>query len=309
MIGNWKFEIGNYLKINKSILLVILAATLWGGTPPIMKLTLTQIPVFSLAFIRMSTASIILGFLIYKNLKIKRADWLTFFWAAVTGVTLNLTFFFIGLKFTQAILASFLVAAVPILTLLASHIFLKEKFTLKLIFASTVAFAGVAVLIGNPSDSVNLAQTFGNILLLLASLAWVAHEIIAKKLLKVYDGGVVAFYSMAIGAVTFLPMAIVEFLENPAWIKSVNSTGFAGLIYGILFASLTAYWAWQKGLSGMPAGQASFFFYIDPISGAIFSILLLGEKLTPSLFFGGLLITAAVLLAEQKRKNHPLIQS
>lgn len=292
------------MTLNKSLLLVLLAAFLWGGTPPIMKLTLTQIPVFSLAFIRMAVASIILGVLIYKNLKIKKEDYLTFFWAALTGVTLNLAFFFLGLKLTQAILASFLVGSVPIFTLLASHIFLKEKITLRIIFASTIAFAGVAIIIGNPDGKLNPTQIIGNVLLLLASLAWVAHEIIAKKLLKVYDGGVVAFYSMAIGAFTFLPFAIFEYFQNPNWTSGVNSTGLAGLLYGIFFASLIAYWAWQKGLSGLPAGQASFFFYIDPISGAILSILLLGEKLTTELFIGAALITVGVFLAQ--RKSHPL---
>jgi len=292
------------MTINKPLLLVILAATFWGGTPPIMKFTLTQIPLFSLAFIRMATASLILGLIIGKNVKIEKKDYPMFFYSAITGVTLNLTFFFIGLKFTQAILASFLVASVPILTMLASHIFLKEKITLRLIFASTVAFAGVAILIGKPGDGVSLAQTFGNILLLLASLAWVAHEIIAKKLLKIYDGGVVAFYSMAIGAATFLPLAIWEFLKNPAWTANVDIKGLAGLLYGIFFASLFAYWAWQKGLSGIPAGQASFYFYIDPVSGSILSIILLGEKLTRELLIGAILIAIGVIIVEYK--SHPL---
>jgi len=56
----------------------------------------------------------------------------------------------------------------------------------------------------------------------------------------------------------------------------------------------------------MPAGQAAFFFYLDPVSGTILSIILLGEKLTPQLLIGGILIAAAVLLVEQKRRAHPL---
>ena len=293
--------------INHSLLLIASAAIIWGATAPIMKLTLTQVPVFSLAFIRMAAAALILGLLIAKKLKIKRVDLPLFVAAAVTGVTLNLTFFFLGLKLTQAILASFLVASVPIFTLIAANFYLKEKLTLRLILASLVAFIGVSVIIGSPQTlSQTPGQILGNILLLLAALSWVAHEIIAKKLLATYDGGTVAFYSMAIGGITFLPVSIWEYLRNPAWFAGVNTTGVLGIVYGILFASLFAYWAWQKGLAKLPAGQASFFFYLDPISGAILSIILLGEKLTLSLIIGGVLIAAGVFLAERKRKIHPL---
>lgn len=294
------------MKFNKAFLLTATAAIIWGATVPIMKLTLEQIPVFSLAFIRMLVASFILGVLIFKKLKIRRGDYLTFFWAALTGVTLNLAFFFIGLKLTEAILASFLVASVPIFTMIAAHFYLRERFTFRLVLASIIAFIGVVIIIGKFDGPVSTTQILGNILLLVATLSWVAHEIIAKKLLKVYDGGTVAFYSMAIGAATFFPLFLWEYIKNPNWAAAVNFEGFAGLLYGIFFASLAAYWAWQKGLSLMPAGQAAFFFYLDPISGAILSIILLKEKLTPTLVIGGILITLAVFLAEHKRKSHPL---
>ena len=308
------------LKFNSAFLYTSTAAIIWGATAPIMKLTLEEIPVFSLAFLRMAFASLILGLfilersdnissLIFKNLKIAKVDFSRFFWAAITGVTLNLTLFFIGLKLTQAILAAFLVASVPIFTMIAAHIYLKEKFTMRLIIASLVAFAGVAAIIGKVNGEFDSRALIGNILLLLATLSWVAHEIIAKKLLKVYDGSVVTFYSMAIGAVTFLPLFLWEFVASPQWITNVTTKGFAGLIFGIFFASLTAYWAWNKGLKLLPASHAAFFFYLDPISGAILSMILLGEKLTPTLIIGGFLIAAAVFMAEQKRKNHPLHQN
>ncbi|OGE03625.1 hypothetical protein A3B51_01310 [Candidatus Curtissbacteria bacterium RIFCSPLOWO2_01_FULL_41_18] len=294
------------MNLNSPYLLLVFASIIWGATAPIMKLTLQQIPVFSLAFIRMAVAAIILGVLISKKLRVQKQHYITFFWAAITGVTLNLAFFFIGLKLTEAILAAFLVASVPIFTMVAAHFYLKEHFTLRLILASTIAFAGIAIIIGKFDGPQSATQILGNILLLLATLSWVAHEIIAKKLLKVYDGGTVAFYSMAIGATTFAPLFIWEYLANPAWINKVNFQGIAGLLYGIFFASLLAYWAWQNGLKLLPAGQAAFFFYLAPISGSILSIILLNEKITPSLVIGGILIAIAVYLAERKRRTHPL---
>ena len=293
-------------RINSAFLLTATAAIIWGATAPIMKLTLTEIPIFSLAFIRMLAASLILAVLISKKLTIKKADWPNFILAAIAGVTLNLSFFFLGLKLTDAINASFLVASVPILTIFAAHFYLKEKIGIRLILAALVAFGGTAVIIGKPYGPVNFSQMAGNLLLLAAGAFWVIHEMIAKKLLKIYDAGTVAFYSMAIGAVSLFIPFLIEFFKNPAWVSQVTAIGAGGLIYGIIFSSLIAYWAWQKGLSILPAGQASFFFYLDPVSGAALSIILLGEKLTPQLLVGGALIAAGVILAEHHRKYHPL---
>lgn len=297
------------MKFNSALLYTATAAIIWGATAPIMKLTLQEIPVFSLAFLRMFFASIILGALIFKNLKIEKGDYKAFFYAAITGVTLNLAFFFLGLKLTEAILAAFLIASVPIFTMIGAHMYLGEKFTTRLIIASIIALTGIVIIVGKFEGQMKPLELLGNILLLISTLTWVAYEIISKKLLKTYDGNVVAFYTMAIGAATFLPLFLIEFAKNPRWVTNISTQGATGLLYGIFFSSLIAYWAWNKGLKLLPAGQAAFFFYLDPISGAILAMVLLGEKLTPQLVIGGLLIAVAVFLAEHKRKQHPLHKS
>lgn len=296
------------MKIPPAFLFIIIATIIWGATPAIMKLTLTQIPVFSLAFIRMLLASSILYFFVRKNLKIQKQDYYRFFYLALTGVTLNLTFFFLALTQTKAVNSAFLTPAVPILTIFAAHIYLKEKLDFKIILAGIISAIGVIIIFDKPTGPAAAREFLGNTLLLLSSLSWVIHEIIAKKLLKNYEAGTIAFYAMFIGAVTFFPLYIYELFKYPQWITNVTISGYLGLAYGIFFASLAAYWAWQIGLKNLPAGQASFFFYLDPITGGIVSYLLLGEKITPSLIFGGCFIAAGVLLAEYRRQNHPLHQ-
>lgn len=271
-----------------------------------MKLTLSQIPVFSLAFIRMLLASSILFIFVSKNLHIQKEDYLRFIFLAITGVSLNLAFFFLALTQTKAVNSAFLTPAVPILTIVAAHIYLKEKLDFKIILAGIISAIGVIIIFDKPTGPTAVREFLGNSLLLLSSLSWVIHEIIAKKLLKKYEAGTIAFYAMFIGAVTFFPLYIFELFKYPLWITNVTASGYLGLTYGIFFASLIAYWAWQKGLKNLPAGQASFFFYLDPITGSIVSYLLLGEKITPSLIFGGAFIAAGVLLAEYHRKSHPL---
>lgn len=270
-----------------------------------MKLTLREIPVFSLAFIRMAIAAVVICILTFDKLSIKKSDIKMMVLAGLCGVTFNIAFFFLGLKLAPAINAALLAASIPILTLVAANIYLKEKLSLRLLLAAVTATIGVFVIIGLPTTA-NTVQFFGNILLLISALFWVFYEIISKNLFKKYNSSTVTFYTMTVGTITFAPFAFYELWHDPNWVTRVTMSGWLGVLYGIFFASLVAYWAWQTGLSKMQAGKASFFFYLDPISGAILAVLLLGEAITTQLIVGTILITLGVIFAEFKRKSHPL---
>lgn len=285
---------------------LLIASILWGATVPIMKLTLTQFPLFSLAFIRMFVASLILFPFIYKRLKIEKTDYKLFLKAAFFGTNLNLTLFFLGLNYSNAINSAVISSAIPIFTIAISYIFFKEKLTQKLLIANAIAFIGIITIVGLPIFESNYKSLLGNIFLILATIAWIIHEISAKKLLKTYNAVIVTFYTTLIGAIIFLPGFLFDFISNPSWISEVQTNGLLGLIYGILFSSIVAYLFWNKGLSKLKTSEASFFFYLNPISAVVFSILILGEKLTLPLATGITLIAISVFLVETHRHSHPL---
>ncbi len=293
-------------KPSPAFILIITATIIWGATAPIMKLTLTEVPIFSLGFIRQLAAAIIFFPFVAKDLKIERADIKPLIIATLLGTNINLFFFFSGLKLTHAINASILVSAVPIFTLLAAHLYLKEKLTPKLVVSSITALLGALVIIGTPIFASDFKSVLGNVFLMAATVSFVAYEIIAKKLLRKYSAAKLTFYMFVIATIIFLPNFILELASNPTWPSHISLSGILGLLYGIVFASALASYFWQKGLSLIPAGEAALFFYIDPISGIIVSMLLLGEKVTTSFTVGAILIVIGVYLAEHHRKNHIL---
>jgi drug/metabolite transporter (DMT)-like permease len=293
-------------KANPAFILLITATIIWGATAPIMKLTLTEVPIFSLGFIRQIIAAIIFLPFAFKDLKIEKADIKPLVTATLLGTNINLILFFAGLKLTQAINASILISAVPIFTLLAAHLYLKEKLTTKLVISSITALLGALIIIGMPIFSSDFKSVIGSLLLIASTLSFVAYEIIAKKLLRKYSASKMTFYTFVIAAIIFLPNFVWELATNPSWPTKVDLSGILGLLYGIVFASALASYFWQKGLSLLPAGEAALFFYINPISGIIVSMLILGEKVTTSFTVGSILIIIGVYLAEHHRKNHIL---
>src|SRR3989337_1766625 len=82
----------------KAILALILANIIWGATPPIFKWSLTNIEPFTLAFLRFFIGALILFPLISGSLEIKRRDWGKLLLLSLFGITINISFFFLGLE-------------------------------------------------------------------------------------------------------------------------------------------------------------------------------------------------------------------
>src|SRR3989337_3866488 len=93
-------------KYQCAILALIGANIIWGAAPPIFKWALEDIGPFTLAFLRFFIAAIIILPFAYKSLFVERQDYLKLFLIGFFGVTLNISFFFLGLKFAPSINAS-----------------------------------------------------------------------------------------------------------------------------------------------------------------------------------------------------------
>lgn len=291
-----------------AILALICSTIIWGAAAPIFKWSLENIPLFSLAFLRFGIATFIILPFVFRKLAIDAGDWGKVLRIGLWGVTLNVFFFLAGLKFTLAINAAIITAVIPIFTMVAATVLLKEKITTNLIFSSMVALLGVVVLFGQSLFQQGISfHFFGNLLLMLSAWAWVGYEVDSKKLFAKYSPIVLTFYTFLVGAHTFLPFAVAEFLTNPTWPQHLEFKGLFGIAYGAVLSSAAAYFLWQWGLSKISATEASLFFHLNPISGILVSVILLGEQLTIPFIIGSLLIFSAVAVAEYPRYRRQLV--
>jgi len=292
----------------RAYLALLGSSLIWALTVPLMKLTLQEIPIFTLAFIRFGGASLLLFPFVYNKLTIKRGDILMLVLASFCGVSLNIAFFFSGLKFTTALNTVLLGTTGPLFVLLAAHIFLKEKWRKKTILGALLCFTGVGVVIGRDiiSNGLHLSP-IGDTFILLSVLSFVGYAIISKKLNKIYSFPVLAFCSFLIGAITFAIPAIFEYFQNPLWVKNVSNISIFGAFYGIVFSSLFAYSLWQWALTRLEATSVAIFGYIDPALATIASVLILGETITPIFILGAWLILSGIVVA-QGHIPHPLMK-
>jgi len=294
----------------KGIIALVLANIIWGAASPIFKLSLENIPLFTLAFLRFSIASILLALILNKKIFMpiqSRRDMYYLIGYALCGITLNITFFFFGLQHTLAMNAPVIASSQPIMTFLFSAIFLHEPIRKQKILGVTVGFIGILLIILEPLLIHGLDGSIqGNLYLILATVFAAMSTIIGKRLFSKYSPLVVLFWAFIISSAFFLPMAANEYRVDALIFQHLDSRGIGGIIFGSVFSSLIAYSAFSWGLSKIPATDASLFAYIDPIAGTVLSFYLLHEPITGPFVIGSFLIFMGIFIAERRIHYHPL---
>lgn len=290
-------------------LALIAAHLIWGANFVVAKITLQEFPPMSLAFLRFAFASLFLApfFLAQKKVKIDQKDLPKLIAAGTLIITLNIAFFFEGIKRTTAIDASILTMTIPILSVLLGWWFLKEKVYLVNLAGIGLALVGALIILGLPqliTGTVSTQSLIGNILIILASTSWVVGAIISKQVLTKYSSLVVTAVAFLVGTITMFIPASFEYIQHPAWPTYLTILGILGLAYMTLLSSISAYFLFEWGLAKTSVTMAGLFQYLEPLVAASLAVTILGEKITASFLIGGALITVGAYLGTLAKEIH-----
>lgn len=264
----------------------------------------------SLAFLRFALASLFLApfFLSEtKKVKIEKQDLPRLIAIGVLIITLNITFFFEGIKRTTVIDASILTLIIPMLSVLLGWWFLKEKVYLINLSGIVLGLLGALIIIGLPqmfTGTVSSQMLLGNILIILASISWVVGATISKKILSKYSTLVVTAIAFLVGTVTMFIPAAAEYIQNPAWTNQITILGYLGLIFMTLLSSISAYFLFEWGLAKTSVIAADLFQYIEPFVAIGLAVVILGEKTSASFLVGGALIAIGAFLGTMAKEAH-----
>ena len=290
------------------ILALIIANVIWGMASPIFKFALSNIPPFTLAFIRFFFAGLIFVPLAIGNWqKLTVRQWFEILLIGFFGITINVSFFFLGVIKTESINVPIIGSSGPIFIYLLSIIFLKEKPKKKVLIGMMIALIGVLVIIFSPifleGKKFIIGAIEGNLFILIAVFGGVLQTIIGRDILKKINPFQVAAITFLFGSLTFLPFISKE-LAN--WnISNLNVAGWTGIIFGVFFSSALAYFLYYYGISKLNAQDVGIFTYIDPLAAIVIAAPLLHEY--PNIFyiFGAILIFRGIYLAEGRVHWHP----
>jgi DME family drug/metabolite transporter len=157
-----------------------------------------------------------------------------------------------------------------------------------------LALAGLVLLVGVPGDGFGMtAMLSSGALALLAAAGFSAVTLISARPVPGLDDLTVTGFGFTAGGAALMALAAavgrVGFAVDPASAGIVLALGIG--------PTAVAYTAYFRGLRGAPARTGALLSLLEPLTGTVLAVLLLGNRLGPAAIAGAALLAVAVLLA------------
>lgn len=224
-------------------------------------------------------------------------EWAYLVGLSMTGVAVNNTIFYYGLERTNASIASMIVSLNPLMTMIFAVILLGERFTKRKGISVLLGIIGVSLIIGFEGSS---GRIQGNLLVLLGITIWGSSFSFSRKCTDAGLSSVaVTGLSEIIGTLFLLPV-IIQDNSLPKYQHLNWETLFWFFFMGIL-SSVIAYVLHYQAIAVFGASRVAPSTNIIPFSGAITSLILLGEHLEGSPILGLIFVLAGVYIVQSEK--------
>ena len=284
-----------------------LASLFWSGNFVVGRALREVIDPLSLNFWRWLLAFAIMLLFTHKLLWTHRRElWrhgLIILALAFTGIAAFHTSVYIALTTTTAVNALLLFTMTPLLILLGAWLFLGERINALQVLGICISLAGAFVLIthGTLHVLVNIQFGTGDLWMLLAIVMWAAYSLMLKR------KPVALPQTALVCATTFAALLLLMpfYLWHARTDLSVLGSPQVlwALLYVAVFASVLAFWLWNRGVAHIGAGKAGSYLYLMPVFGALLSYVFLGEGVQLFQFIVGGLIILGILLSNTTRRE------
>lgn len=214
-----------------------------------------------------------------------------------------------GTRLSLASNAALLMLTLPICTAFMAHIFLAERMTRIRWISFALALAGVIMCSGIDFRSLNFGTTYlaGNVLIFLGLNGSAFYNSYSKKVLKRYSPLEVIFYTYVAMFVVMTPLTLATESDVFARIPSFTLQTWIGFLLLTFFHNYLSMVLFLKALDYLDAIQAALTNYLITFFGLPISAIWLGERLTPMMIVGGIIVFLSTLLItvweERKRRT------
>lgn len=217
-------------------------------------------------------------------------------YGALAGLLFGLEFLFVneGLKYTSAAHISVFIYTSPIFAVLGMGLFLpEERLNSKQWGGVLLCFIGILIALfwGHQSTG-DQTSLKGDLLGLLAGLSLGATTIVIRCTKLGYAPATHVLFFQVLGATLLL--GIYAVLTNQLNFK-VTFLSISNLLFQGLIVSFASFLMWFHLIKTYYVSQVGNIGFLTPIFGVIFSVLLLGEKLTFSFMVGGIFVVLGVI--------------
>ena len=291
-----------------AVVLLIASSFFWSGNFFSGKIAfLSDLSPFKLSFFRWILALLILLPFTYaqiiRDLEYYKKNILLMTIISILGVTIFNSFTYISLQTTMVINSTLMASVAPVMMIGFSWLIFRTKTT-------TLQFTGIVlsllgafaiVLKGNLNNLYNLYFTAGDLWMLGAVVSWCLYSVLLKKIDSKTSQLANLEVMIIIGVIFIIPFYIMESFNS----TYLPSTGLDLAIIGYVavFASIVAFFSWNKGVSIIGPNRASLFLHLIPVFSAIWAVSFLNEKFAFFHVIGVLFILSGIILSNIKSSN------
>ncbi len=222
----------------------------------------------------------------------------TIVWAALSGVVFSFEFIciYIALDLTTVSRASIIFYSMPVWLALGAHVLLPgERLNRTRVLGLALALGGVALAFADRSDG--QANLYGDLLALAAAFGWAAIALMIRTTpLSKMRPEMQLLSQVIVSAVILLALAPLfgALLRDPQLIH------YAGVAFQAVVVVGLGYLLWFWLLTIYQANAVASFSFLSPVLAVLLGWALLGETISPMIWFALSLVAAGIFLINRR---------
>ncbi len=277
---------------------------IWGINFSVLKLALRDFSPLAFNALRFSAATLlILGIMRLRGESFSLAwrDLAPIAGLGLLGHTLYQLVFINGLARTTSSNSALLMATAPIWVAVYGHLLGVERNN-RLVWAGIfLSFSGTLLLILGGAQGISLAGggMLGDLLILIAAMAWAAYTTGSKPLLGRYSPLKLTALGMLAGTIP-LDLISLPALLSQNWV-AISPGAWGGLIYSSVFSVTVGYVFWYTSVQRIGNARTAIYSNLTPVIAVIVAWLVVGDRLAPLQGLGAAVVLGGIMLTRKGR--------
>jgi drug/metabolite transporter (DMT)-like permease len=280
--------------IGLELLLLLLLATLWGGSYTFIKLGVATIPPITLIAGRTMIAGVLLLLVMAgRGLRLPRdvATWRRFMFQACLNSVVPWTLIAWAERSVDAGLATILNSTSPIFTFFLTLLVARQDApSLRKLFGVAGGMAGICLIVGIQAFHGIGEQFAAQLAIVVATICYAGGAVFSRSF-KGLDPMAPAAGSLICGAMVLVPVSVI--VERP-WTVEPSAYSLSALLGLAVFSTALAFVIYFRLIQTLGSIGTTAQAYLRVPIGVALGVLLLGESLSPTAWIGLACVVAGV---------------
>jgi drug/metabolite transporter (DMT)-like permease len=285
-------------------LLLAVSSLTWGGNFVVGRYVYDQVPPVALSFWRWALAlAVLLPFTfvtVLRQRQLVAQHWRVLAILGATGIAVFHIFVYQALHYTAAVNAALFLSTTPVFIVVLSWVLLHDRLPVRQALGIVISLLGAVVIImrGEIAHLLQLQLNSGDLLMLMAVPNWALYSVLLRRLPPSFHPMTLVTVIALFGLIFLAPLYGWELARGGGF--ELNRSTVSAILYIGLFASVLAYFCWNRGVATVGANRAGLFMHLVPLFSAVLGVVTLNEPVRlfhlvgAALIFGGIyLVTSA----------------